>query len=763
MKSLYKIAVVALLIILVSPGFVSALSFGDIWQSVTSFFGNLFGAGPLGAGSVNCRDYTNPPDCNGNNPCHWCSWSGDAECCNENEYCDSRLFGGCRFCDETDSGDDAWTAGTCTDWKDCQDGCKDYARNIGGANLLYEYYCYKGQCDIHAPVYSCDYGYEEIDGAAQCVPPSCSETDSGDDPFNPGVCTDTLDCKNGCRDDCNAIHLLVEYYCEGGECITKSPNYNCPLGCDDSGVAGNCISGSCSDTGGGNDIYTYGECTGTDNVIHYDHCDANGLHLHEYYCEGGSCIHPDSMPLCDYGCDDANDACVSEGVPGDKCCCNSGKFDPKHCDFVDADTCGGLYMIDPLIDPLVLPGDEPGKACSLCPSDSTHRCSNVRCINYDDCEESTIHACNNGEYCCEGTCTGGGTTTSSTTTTIGGTTTSSTTTTIGRDCSPNEDPAWLTTGNHIVRILDNGDTCTCSGVGDLTKYWIEIRDVSHCGERIWIWSDTPHLLSPGQCYDVYVRTYYPSCGYIMTSDGNSITCPDCGGATTTTIATDCTDAGGTCRSSGSCVSYCSSRGGMLGWDIDSVECSNPLHGCCTCIGATTSTSSTTTTISTGSTECADACEIIGSSEICTETDGRIYYKAMCWAYGAEERFLDVCGGTIWEHTATGDQGCIDTWGSGQKCFCEATAPSTTTTIPTTTTVWQEEEASVFCSLPASATVGNQVTLTVTQNPGHMGNDYCYYCCFGSADECRYGRNLYILSGPKTDETPCMVGTDQGYP
>ncbi len=85
-------------------------------------------------------------------------------------------------------------------------------------------------------------------------------------------------------DICSDPMTVKEYYCEGGE--AKSTFLECSEGfkCKD----GQCIKGriECTDTDGGNDIYTAGSVT-IESLLKGEYIDKclDGSRLKEYYCE----------------------------------------------------------------------------------------------------------------------------------------------------------------------------------------------------------------------------------------------------------------------------------------------------------------------------------------------------------------------------------------------------------------------------------------------------------------------------------------------
>ncbi|VVC04524.1 Uncharacterised protein [Candidatus Bilamarchaeum dharawalense] len=209
----------------------------------------------------------------------------DYEC--DNGECVST---GSPTCSDSDGGADIYIKGHLqTESSDYYDSCVD------ASNLL-EYYC-SGTSQAHNN-YACPSGYECSDGACilSGVPPSCTDSDGGNDIYVKGhLVTESTEVYDSCVDS----STILEYWCTG---TSETHNtYSC-------GSGYTCVDGACkeecSDSDGGLAYTTLGTVT-YGSSSYTDSC-ASGTVLKEQYCNAGV---PDSVshtctapyPLCSGG------------------------------------------------------------------------------------------------------------------------------------------------------------------------------------------------------------------------------------------------------------------------------------------------------------------------------------------------------------------------------------------------------------------------------------------------------------------------------
>lgn len=224
--------------------------------------------------------------------------------------------------------------------------------------------------------YTCDDG--------RCIssysPPDCTcSGDSGNDPFNPGLCIyDSSSYPDTCNDN-----NLTEYFCDSG--VINPEEYNCEeygMVCNTNYAGlGYCTEDTetCIDTdGGGPEQQFYPGFVSYEGIDYDDTC-IDDSHLQEYYCDSSlgmmsteytcSCItNDDGLGMCDPCTDTDPENNVT--IPGQ--CINNVNDD------VSYDSCNGW----------------------LSSTINEYSCNDLACLTGDGCVQQTV-SCPDDESCIE--------------------------------------------------------------------------------------------------------------------------------------------------------------------------------------------------------------------------------------------------------------------------------------------------------------------------------------------------------------------------
>ncbi len=203
----------------------------------------------------------------------------------------------CVRCSDSDGGQNMYTKGTTTLGDD------SYTDYCSGESQVTEYYC-SGD-NLYWNYLTCPVDYICINGRCVRSAVSCSDSD-GIDIYTYGYVTRDSSTYN---DVCTDTTHVREYWCDGTD--VEMTTYECPSGYECSG--GRCIA-SCTDTDGGDDIYTYGTVWVGD-AAYSDACVIDNDHVRENYCSAGAAAWsthscPDgyvcSSGVCVEGCEETD-------------------------------------------------------------------------------------------------------------------------------------------------------------------------------------------------------------------------------------------------------------------------------------------------------------------------------------------------------------------------------------------------------------------------------------------------------------------------
>ncbi len=174
--------------------------------------------------------------------------------------------------------------------------------------------------------------------SSMCSQATCSETDGGNKPFIGGITTTKL---GSMHDTCQNSNTLLEFYCDNN--AQKSTTVNCQYGCKSDSNGDYCKSSyECSDSDGGKDYLTWGNCQDSYHQLGYtDNCNNNVLT--EYYCDSNNICQSESYN-CPAGTICSNGKCISNGQmpceligrPSSQAMCNQGFCDSGTCTFIPA-------------------------------------------------------------------------------------------------------------------------------------------------------------------------------------------------------------------------------------------------------------------------------------------------------------------------------------------------------------------------------------------------------------------------------------------
>ncbi|MFA6530179.1 MAG: hypothetical protein WCT31_00475, partial [Candidatus Micrarchaeia archaeon] len=169
--------------------------------------------------------------------------------------------------------------------------------SCANANTVKEWYCpvKHGDTEVSGTFVNipCAFGYECKNGVCVNNAPviTCTETDSGNDIYNPGITTVTNDGRATHETDvCADSTHLKEYYCDGTEIkVNAIRGIECPSGfvCSE----GACIANqyTCTDSDNGKDVYKFGS-----TIWNYPSQNWQGdvclsdTTIKEYFCEIGA-------------------------------------------------------------------------------------------------------------------------------------------------------------------------------------------------------------------------------------------------------------------------------------------------------------------------------------------------------------------------------------------------------------------------------------------------------------------------------------------
>ncbi|MCI0503552.1 hypothetical protein L0Y65_02465 [Candidatus Micrarchaeota archaeon] len=221
-----------------------------------------------------------------------CTGAAAEVCANGTTYpdaCSARCYnatpsfeGACDACKDTDGGKNATVRGTVTS------ASGNYTDSCVVFESVEEYYCFGAIAQ--KTTLQCPEGHECHMGA--CVvkmppipEPDCQDSD-GKDVYTKGAINAS---GNVFEDSCIDNKKVKEFYCDQG---ARSEETDCPGGyeCD----TGRCvkISGNCTDTDSGNDIYNEGKVIVKDGLIELEFLDKclDSGYVKEYYCSLGGYI-----------------------------------------------------------------------------------------------------------------------------------------------------------------------------------------------------------------------------------------------------------------------------------------------------------------------------------------------------------------------------------------------------------------------------------------------------------------------------------------
>ena len=207
--------------------------------------------------------------------------------------------GACAMCNDSDGGKNRSVQGSVTTASAKQaDYCADFYS-------VEEYYCQNGL--MGRETIQCE-PYEECrDGACGAPPPpepaqECYDSD-GKDPATMGVVNGSGSIY---QDACEDTKRVKEFYCDGG--LARHEIVACDAGfaCE----AGRCvrITGNCTDTDSGYDIYNEGKIvvkTGLVSAEYLDKC-LDGYTVKEYYCSLGEFMSEEVACPQGYRCTQAS-------------------------------------------------------------------------------------------------------------------------------------------------------------------------------------------------------------------------------------------------------------------------------------------------------------------------------------------------------------------------------------------------------------------------------------------------------------------------
>ncbi len=215
-----------------------------------------------------------------------CSAGAAQVCVNETTYpsaCDARCYGlepthegACIPCKDTDGGKNATVRGEVS----AEGG--NYTDYCIVFESVEEYFC-NGMLAGKETV-SCSEGYECRNGACVLKMPPIPEADCKDSDGSDAYTAGHVNASgNTYEDECVDFKKVKEYYCDQGarsEGIECAPGYGCENG--------KCVrvSGNCTDTDSGDDIYTEGKIVFKKDLVSAEYLDkcVDGNTVREYYC-----------------------------------------------------------------------------------------------------------------------------------------------------------------------------------------------------------------------------------------------------------------------------------------------------------------------------------------------------------------------------------------------------------------------------------------------------------------------------------------------